>query len=76
VAVVASSTYHTGMNTLHRFHHRADATLASAGHRGPGLHDPCIVTKKALERWENEGGRIPELAPATEGDRSAPARNG
>jgi hypothetical protein len=27
----------------------------------PRLDDPFAVTKKALERWENEGGRIPEV---------------
>ena len=34
--------------------------------------DAHALTRKALERWENEGGRIPELAGAER--RQEPAR--
>lgn len=44
-------------------HIRIDTATAATERRTPAIsNDPRAVTIKALERWENEGGKIPELA--------------
>jgi hypothetical protein len=54
------------MKALSSYHLRGDAGYASVNagpnHRG----DLTILKKRALERWENEGGKIPGLCPITE----------
>lgn len=55
--------YYAAMKTNHFFHHRADTAPPGDERRATGLNDAHMITKKALERWENEGGKIPELNP-------------
>ena len=49
------------MNTNPLIHHRLDTTAHRGERRATGLNEARVITRKALERWENEGGRIPEL---------------
>ncbi len=55
------SRYHAGMKTNPFLLHRSDADARRAEPRPAGLTETCPIKKKALERWENEGGKIPEL---------------
>lgn len=55
--------YHVAMMTIHPIHHRTDTAPPRDERRGNGRNDAHVITKKALERWENEGGKIPELHP-------------
>lgn len=61
VADAAHLNYHQGMNTKHFLPHISKDHEAATNH-ATHFHDICAVTKKALERWENEGGSIPEFA--------------
>lgn len=65
--------YHAAMTTNPFFHDRSDAATPRDERRATGIHDVLAIARKALERWENEGGRIPEL-PAANG-RDSPARS-
>lgn len=61
VADDKDSGYHVAMTTIHFIHHRSHTALPRDERRATGLNDAHVITKKALERWENEGGKIPEL---------------
>jgi hypothetical protein len=65
VAAANGSLYDIPMKTLHFIHHRSE--LGSL-RNDAASNDPHASAKKALERWENEGGKIPELASAPEPD--------
>jgi crotonobetainyl-CoA:carnitine CoA-transferase CaiB-like acyl-CoA transferase len=54
---------------------RSGAATAAVERHAPVFNDPGVMARKALERWENEGGRIPGLATGAEIDRFA-RRNG
>ena len=70
VAAINISAYHGRMKSMHSTHKRSDtATSRTEGHAA-GFNDPHAVTSKALERWENEGGRIPEFAAGSRSDRA------
>jgi hypothetical protein len=73
VAVTRGLAYHPGMNTKHFPQHGSQPAIARADRLTSGFLEPHVVTKKALERWENEGGGIPELGSANEPDPSASA---
>ena len=53
--------YHDGMKTNPFLLHRSDTAPHRDERRPAGLTETCAIKKKALERWENEGGKIPEL---------------
>ena len=63
------------MNTMHFLHHRSETAVAGAERHTSGFHDPHAVTRKALERWENEGGRIPEMGLSKDSHGFAPTRH-
>jgi len=71
VSVRDALAYDGVMKTSHFMYHRADNTLRDE-RRPTAFHNPHAVARKALERWENEGGKIPELAFAIGSD--APER--
>ena len=56
--------YHGPMKRI-SFIHRRSAAIAPVNDRNK-FNDPHALLKKALERWENEGGRVPEL-PSSSG---------
>jgi hypothetical protein len=60
------------MNTNHFFRHRSDIAPRRDERRPAGLNEAQAIARKALERWEYEGGRIPELTSGN--GRDAPAR--
>ena len=76
VAVAARWAYHTGMNAKHFLHLRPESAIPATEYRMNGFHDLPAATKKALERWENEGGTISELRLANVDDRSTSRRHG
>ena len=49
------------MNSTLFFQDRPHTRSASVARHTPGLDDANVIKRKALERWENEGGKIPEL---------------
>ena len=53
-----------GMNSTMYFPHQPHVRSASVDRPVSAFVDAHALTRKALERWENEGGRIPELARA------------
>jgi hypothetical protein len=59
------------MNSTLLLRHRADTAPPMIGRHGSGVDEAQAIKKKALERWENEGGRIPELALRSKATRSA-----
>ena len=62
VAAALQPRYPQGMNSTLFIHPRSDtAPPANRGHVCG--FDEAHLIKKALLRWENEGGKIPELAP-------------
>jgi hypothetical protein len=73
VAVAARWAYHAGMNTKHFLHLRSESAITTTDY---GFHDFHAATKKALERWENEGGRIPESGFTNDNERSKSRGNG
>jgi len=76
VADAHGSAYRVGMNSVSFLHHRSESATARVEGRTPLANDPLAITKKALERWENEGGRIPELAVGSHGAGLVPRRSG
>ena len=48
-------------STLYR-HNGSHTTFTAVELHAPEFHDALAIKRKALERWENEGGRIPELS--------------
>lgn len=55
------SSYRGVMKTNYFIHHRADTASTPDEPRPHVRTDAHAITRKALERWENEGGKIPEL---------------
>lgn len=49
------------MNSTLYFENRHYSHPVSRERRAPVFGDTTAVVKKAIERWENEGGKIPEL---------------
>ena len=50
------------MNSTLFLHNGSDTTFTAEERHAPEFHDALTIKRKALERWENEGGRIPELS--------------
>jgi hypothetical protein len=55
-------SYDVGMKTNALFHSRSNTAPPRNDRRPFPLNQAHAPLKKALERWENEGGRIPEVA--------------
>lgn len=60
VAGVVHWAYPTGMNAKQFPPLRPPPALTGTDLHMSRPHDLHAVTKKALDRWENEGGKIPE----------------
>jgi hypothetical protein len=71
VAAMLRSLYPFGMNSTFLIQDRSRSRSASVARHTPGLDDAHAIKKKALERWENEGGKIKELFLRPEGNDSA-----
>ncbi len=54
------------------FHHRSHLVSASTARPTAAFDD--TVTRKALERWENEGGRVSELFERNHASASGPRK--
>jgi hypothetical protein len=54
------------MNFTFPLRHRSDRPTSRPERRTRTFDDAHAVTRKALERWENEGGKVPELAAIKE----------
>jgi hypothetical protein len=62
VARMLVRPYFRGMNWTFYLHNPSPATSFSMEHGERGFLDAhAAIQRKALERWENEGGKIPEL---------------
>ncbi len=61
-AKVPDLDYPIGMKSVVFIPRRSETAADRAKARTPRPNHPFGLIKKALERWENEGGRIPELA--------------
>jgi hypothetical protein len=54
--------YHAAMKTNPFIHHRSDTDSPREERRPTRFNDSHAIARKSLERWENEGGKIPELS--------------